>query len=209
MSVETEYKFTLPGAYYAEKIMSEDYVARYIKDDYKINTARSVYYDTEDWSLNAHDYTLRVRESGGSSVVALKHGRIDTVNRPGFFRSEQFLCSFNNAETVVDDLLDKGAPRELADIVGGRPLSPCFTFNFTRRSAVLYLPDMLRAELCFESGILDTGNKAEPLEEMTVELLFGDEDGFVAYCKRFLNEMDLSPVLLTRQQYALRLLRSR
>jgi inorganic triphosphatase YgiF len=209
MSSEIEMKLMLPDKYTMDKIIKDEFLSQYIKDDLTIRETYSEYYDTPDWALEKHGFILRVRRTGGISVAALKFGRIDNIESPGLFDGLQWLCMFNGADTVISDLVERTAPDELYQIVGDKKLSVCFQSEYIRRYTTLYLPDRVRIELSLDDGKLICENKSEPLYEMGLELLYGNMAALLNFCTQLMEHFGLQPALLTKQQRALRLIRSR
>ena len=78
---------------------------------------------------------------------------------------------------------------------------------YSRKSTTLYLPDRTRLEMAFDSGELVLGSKRQPFYELALELLFGDEGPMLTYCQQLGERFHLPPVLLTREQQALQLLK--
>jgi inorganic triphosphatase YgiF len=209
MASEIEIKLTLPDKFSVERIIGDEFFTRYIKDEFTVRETLSEYYDTPDWALAENDYFLRIRELNGRHVAVLKQGRIDAAESPGLFTGQQWLCFFDGAETVLERLIDRAAPPALVEIVGGQPLAPCFHADYTRRYTALYMPDMVRIELSFDIGELRAEGKSEPLYEMGLELLYGGTASLLNFSAQLREYFDLPPTLLTKQQRALRLLRSR
>ena len=68
---------------------------------------------------------------------------------------------------------------------------------------------MLRAELSLDRGTLTAGEKSEPFYELGLELLYGKSEDLTAFCEQLMQHFSISPAMLTKQQRALRLIRSR
>ncbi|NLO48514.1 MAG: CYTH domain-containing protein [Clostridiales bacterium] len=209
MSSEIEVKLMLPDKFILDKITKDEFLSRYIKDDPIIRETYSEYYDTPDWVLEKHGYILRVRRTDNVSVAALKFGRIDNVEFPGLFNGHQWLCLFNSTETIISDLIERTAPEEILQIVGDKKLSVCFQSEYVRKYTTLYLPDRVRLELSLDDGRLICENKSEPLYELGLELLYGNMAALMNFSTQLMEHFGLQPTLLTKQQRALRLIRSR
>ena len=208
MATEIEFKYSLEGAALAGLIAGSDYVTQYRKDDWKVRTTHDVFYDTADWALAERNAMLRVRAWVNLSVATLKFGSYDAGGVPGLYRGQHFSTVFHGIAPVMRELIERGAPESFSDLCGSE-LSPVFHYQYTRRSAALYLPEMTRAEISFDEGTLTVGDKSMKMCEMTLELLFGPRSELEAYCEHLISEHSLEPRLLTKQQLALRLLRSR
>lgn len=209
MSSEIELKLLLPNEHALEKIKSDDILARYYKDDFVLRQTYSEYLDTPDWDLEQNDYILRIRNKGEYSVASLKHGDIDNNHYPGLFTGRSWLCYYSGPDRVVSDLLERAAPAEIADITEKKSLSVCFSSEYKRQYTTLYMPDRVRVELTLDEGLLHCDGKSEPLYHMGLELLFGDTGALLILATQLMEHFDLKPELLTKQQRALRLIRSR
>ena len=209
MSTEIEIKLVLPNAATIERILDDEFVLRYVKDEFISVEMHSAYYDTADWILAQKDYMLRVRTVNGTQIATLKHGSIDPAQHPGLFHCRQWKCRFMESDELVSALIARGAPQEIEELLKGKQLVQAFHSDYRRRHATLYLPDMLRAELSLDRGTLNAEEKSEPLYELGLELLYGKSEDMTAYCEQLMHHFSISPALLTKQQRALRLIRSR
>ena len=208
MATEIEFKYSLEGPAEAGIIASSDYVTQYLKDDWTERNTLDVHYDTPDWDLAGRNALIRVRAWINLSIATLKFGSYVKDGHPGLYKGQDFSTVFHGTEPVIRDLIACGAPESFADI-RGEDLCPVFSYTCYRRSATLYLPEMTRAELSFDEGVLTVGDKSVRTCEMTLELLFGPCSELEAYCERLVSEHRLEPHSVTKQETALRLLRSR
>lgn len=208
MSTETEIKYALDGTVLAERVLRDERVTQYLKDNWKSCEVTDIFYDTPDWDLAGKNMMLRVRTVAGVSVGSLKCGGYAGNDFAGLYRGSKYICNFTDVNSLPSDLTARGAPEIITDIAK-HGLTQAFSVRFTRRMAILYMPEMTRAELCVDSGIIAVQDKTEPLCEMTFELLFGGLSGLEIYCGNLAADHKLEPRLLTKQQLALRLLRSR
>jgi inorganic triphosphatase YgiF len=141
-------------------------------------------------------------------VAVLKRGSF-RGEITGLYRGSQWYSPFNGLDTLIADLIERGAPPLAAELTEGKPLELCFYTILNRRATTLYLPDRTRIELSFDSGELVAGEKRGLLYELGLELLYGSEELLLDYCEQLRKKFDLSPVLLAKHERALRLLRSR
>lgn len=209
MSSEIELKLVLPDKYAIEKIKKDDILSRYYKDEFSVRETFSEYYDSSDWALSHNDFILRVRNTGGRDVAALKQGKIDNLSYPGLFSGQQWLCYWNGADTIVSDMLARSAPFELADIAKDKELGVCFTSKYTRQFTTLYMPDRVCIELSLDEGTIICDGKSEQLYEIGLELLYGNTGTLINLSNQLIELFGFQPELLTKQQRALRLIRSR
>ncbi|MDR0819607.1 MAG: hypothetical protein LBN43_08580 [Oscillospiraceae bacterium] len=169
MASKVELKINLSGPDEANRLMSDEFFARYMKDDFQVRDVIGACYDTAFEELAAKDLRLRVRKINHMKVADLKDGK---TAPNGLFLGRQWLCKFMGAFSVLDKLYERGAPKiELT-----APLLPTTAFKYTRYSATLYMPDQVRAELSFDVGDSDAVLGLELLFGMGSELmLFADE----------------------------------
>jgi triphosphatase len=209
MAAEIEVKYALPGAQYIESMLRDELTLKYVKDAFRTKESCSEYYDTHAWELSAASYELRITRSEEPKVAVLKQGAFRDEDMPGLYRGSRWLAPYGGLDTVLSDLIERGAPREIAALAGGKPLELSFYTILSRRYATLYMPDRTRVELCFDVGELIADGKRMPLYELGLELLYGSEDLLLDYCRQLRERFALSPLLLSRHERALRLLRTR
>ncbi|NLL38925.1 MAG: CYTH domain-containing protein [Clostridiales bacterium] len=209
MSVEIDMKLLVSDKYTLEKIKNSEILTRYYKDDFVIRQTFSEYLDTPDWDLDQNNYILRIRKWENYHVAALKHGTIDHLEHPGLFRGRQWTCYYSTPETVISDLQARAAPEELSEIVKDKKLEVCFSSEYKRLYTTLYMPDRVRIELTLDEGSIHCDGKSESLYHIGFELLFGNTEALVNLSSQIMEAFGLMPDLLTKQQRALRLIRSR
>ncbi len=209
MAAEIEMKFSLSGPQSIESMLKDELALKYVKDAFRTKESCSEYYDTHAWELSAGSYELRITRSEEPKVAVLKQGTFRDEDMPGLYRGSRWIAPYAGLDTVLPDLIERGAPREIAELADGRPLELCFYTILNRKYATLYMPDRTRVELCFDSGELIAGAKRMPLYELGLELLYGSEDLLLDYCRQLSERFSLSPMLLSRHERALRLLRTR
>lgn len=209
MASEIDMKLLVPDKYTLDKIKNNEVFSRYYKDDLTIRQTYSEYLDTPDWDLEQNSYILRVRRKNTHQIAALKHGKIDNLNNPGLFTGQQWLCRYSGPETIISDLQNRAAPSELSDIVGDKKLEICFASEYKRQYTTLYMPDRVCIEISFDEGFIYCDGKSETLCNIGLELLFGSTGALINFSNQIMESLGLMPDLLTKQQRALRLIRSR
>lgn len=202
-------QYQLPNAQYLDKLLTDDLILRYVKDAYDLSEHCVEYYDTPDWALTEAGFSLGVTRAQEIPVVSLVRGDIETGGQPGLYRGEKWVAPFDKPENAAEALLGRGAPPAFGELASSRQLALRFFVIHSSKSTTLYLPDRVRVEMSFNSGQLVADTKREPVYELGLELLFGDEQPLLNYCEQLCQRFDLKPVLLSRAQKALRLLRSR
>ena len=172
MSAEIEFKYSLPNAQFLENLLMDDLILRYVKDSFRTKESCSEYYDTHDWKLSDKDFALRVTRSEENQVAVLKQGTFTIGDMAGLYRGNQWYSPFNGLDTVISDLLERGAPQIVKDLTMGQKLERCFFTILSRKVTTLYLPDRTRVEMSFDSGELIIDDKRMPLYELGLELLY-------------------------------------
>ena len=208
MSVEIDMKLLVSDKYMLEKVKNSEMLTRYYRDDFIVRQTFTEYFDTADWDLEQNNYILRVRRKDAYRVATLKHGVIDNLEQPGLFTGRQWQCFFIS-ESVISDLQSRAAPGELSEIVKDKRLEVCFASEYKRLYTTLYMPDRVRIELSLDDGVLHCDGKSEPVCHIGLELLFGNARTLVNLASQIMESFGLMPDLLTKQQRALRLIRSR
>ena len=103
----------------------------------------------------------------------------------------------------------RGAPAAFRETASASPLRRWFCTESQRLSTTLYLPDRTRVSMDFDNGELVVDDKRQPTYYLFFELLFGDVELLLNYCEQVQERFGLSTVQLSREQMALRLMRSR
>ncbi len=209
MAAEIEFKYSLPNAQFLENLLKDDLILRYVKDSFRTKESCSEYFDTQDWALSDKDFALRITRSEENQVAVLKQGSFRGGGILGLYRGYQWYSPFEGLDTLISDLIERGAPRIIAELTAGKTLGMCFYTILSRKITTLYLPDRTRIEMCFDSGELIADEKRMPVYELGLELLYGSEELLLNYCEQLREKFALSPVVLSKHERALRLLRSR
>ena len=190
MATEIEMKLGVPDKETLDRVLNDPELLQYAKDDFTVRHMVSTYYDTPDNTLHARKWTLRLRDEGGSLVVAFK-----TANRSddaGFFTRSEWQCAVDNIEDAIPILIDQGAPRELKSLLKGKGLVPCCNADFERRAVCLYMDEGVRIEMAGDYGILSGGGREMPIYELELELLYGDAGSLPPLCELLTAEYGLT-----------------
>ena len=145
MATEIEMKLGVPSEDVLRQVLEDPELTQYMKDDYVTRHMHSSYYDTADGQLNRRKWTLRLRDEGGQKVAAFKTANMS--DDAGFFTRNEWQCLVDNVEDAIPLLIDQGAPRELKNILKGKPLVECCGADFDRKSVCLYLDEGVRVEI--------------------------------------------------------------
>lgn len=207
MPVELELKLRIPNDSTADKIFSDEMVLDFLSGDIRNTQMISYYYDTPANALSSLRWSLRKRQEGEVSVVAMKTSAVDVTN---------LLISRNEWEVPSDDirqaipmLINEGAPPQLEDIISQSELVERCRIEFFRRAATLKMPEGLVVELSVDKGTIYADGKTAPIHELEVELMFGKPEELVPLCDLLTQNYQLEREALSKYERALRLIRSR
>jgi hypothetical protein len=199
-------QYNLPDEAYLDRLLTDDLILRYVKDDYEYSRHRTEFYDTEDWRLTGAGYSLDAAPELALPVVHLARGKLRGDELPGLFRGEMWTAPFHGPDTMIASLGERGAPPEFMAMARGLSLQKLFEIRHSSQSTTLYLPDRTRICMSFENSLLMAGGKEARSYMLTMDLLFGEESQLVIYCQQIREKFDLPPVVLSRQQQALNLI---
>lgn len=189
MATEIEMKLSVPDEETLAKVLEDPELTQYMKDGYEIRRMRSTYYDTADGQLSRRKWTLRLRDEGGSLVAAFKTANMS--DDAGFFTRNEWQCVADNMEDAIPMLIDQGAPRELKNILKGKPLVATCGAEFDRKSVCLFLDEGVRIEIAGDLGYLFGGDHRAPICELELELLYGDVGSLPPLCSQLMAEYGL------------------
>lgn len=208
MAIEAEIKLRIPDAHIAEKLMSDPLVASALREPFKETRMDAVYYDSAAGALTSRKWALRLRREDDVPVVTMKTPS-DNVLGGGVFCRNEWQVTADSIEEGVPQLVEMGAPAEIGEIVKNTPMQEKCRIRFTRRSAVLYLPDGVRIDMAIDSGDVSAGEKHDPMLELELELLFGDSAAMVRLSTELVAKYSLEKEYISKYERALRLIRSR
>lgn len=189
MATEIEMKLTVPSHEVMDQILQDPQLTEHMQDEFEIRQMRSTYYDTADGALQTRRWTLRLRDEGGTRIVAMKTP--NASEEKGFFTRREWQCRAERVEDAVERLVEQGAPEELKQLIADKPLVPICGADFRRRSTCLYLPGGVRIELAADEGILTGGGNEAPICELELELLFGDSESLPPIAHRLVETYGL------------------
>ncbi len=195
-------QYELPNEAYLDRLLTDDLILRYVKDDYEYSRHRTEFYDTPDWLLTARGYSLDVAPELAIPTIHLASGRLAPEELPGLFRGQVWTAPYDGVEGMLPALRERGAPEEFLELASGKELTQHFTISHSSKSTTLYLPDRTRICMSFDSGIMTAGGRSEASYELSMDLLFGEEGQLINYCQQIRDRFELPPVLLSRQQRA-------
>ncbi len=206
MPSATRIQYGLPSEAYMDKLLTDDLILRYVKDNYEFSKHRTEFYDTPDWRLTKEHYSMDVDRDLSIPTVHLARARLTPDDLPGLLHGDTWTAPFENVDSMVDALADRGAPFEFLSIARGAELVCHFEIAHSSQSTTLYLPDRTRICMSFDDSVIMAGGKEERSFELCMDLLFGEESQLINYCQQIRERFGLPPVLLSREMKAQRLL---
>lgn len=167
MGKEMEFKLHIDSPAALAGILADDELNALRQTDWTVRQMRTTYFDTPDRRLGARHWTLRFRQEGERSVVCLK-----TPSDDPRARCELEITAPAMSEEALAALTAAGAPAELLTLYP--LLRPTCGAEFTRRSAMLTLPDGSTAEIAGDSGVLRGPTEQIDFTELELELYSGE-----------------------------------
>jgi len=202
MPTEIEIKIQMPDEDVIGRIMTDENVTRFIREDFSVHHMHTVYYDTPDWDLCREGFMLRIRSDGVRMVASLKHGGVDTGEHAGMCIRTKWICTATEIDTAVESLMNAGAPERFYELTRGKPIVETCRADFARTSNILYLPEGLRVELAMDRGTMEAGGNAGPILEMELELLFGRVGSLQPFVSALSETYGLVPETRTKYEKA-------
>lgn len=163
------------------------------------------YFDTPDRRLAQARYGLRLRDVGGRMLVTLK-GPAEVVH--GLHRRAEYEFSHADPDPRT---WPAGPARELAlALIGKASLLPTVTILTERTILFAHYQGRVVAEICLDNGIIQAPSRAEPFNELEIELLpDGSEADLSALADALRAFVDLCPESRSKLQRGLALLGDR
>jgi inorganic triphosphatase YgiF len=135
-------------------------------------TLRSVYFDTEDFSLMKSGLALRVREAGGKRIQTLKTE--SDGNGLASDRGEWEVQLGGDEEGPDLNRLPANLKARIRKAANGAPISPRLISDIHRTARQLMTPDGDEIELAIDRGVLRANGREARVSEVELELKRGD-----------------------------------
>ena len=135
MATEIEMKLSVPSHEVMDQILQDPQLTQYMRDEPETRHMRSSYYDTEDGALCARRWTLRLRDEGGTPVVAMKTPNANAGT--GLYTRHEWQCRAARPEEAVPRLVEQGAPASLMQLTQGKRLEAICRAEFDRPSGTV------------------------------------------------------------------------
>lgn len=173
MATETELKIEVGDLQLLDCILTCAEIRAVMQGGFTYIPMQTTYFDTEDHALSEKMWMLRIRSEDGRSVVTLK------TKAEGRSRGE-WETDGEILEDAIEPLINKGAPKELAEIAEKELLAICGA-KFTRIFTTLRFEDGTECDLCGDVGELFAGGKTAPVCELELELRSGSEQRMLQF----------------------------
>ncbi len=207
MPLEIEAKLRIPTDDGGDGVFANNREQFNVRSTLEPTQMVSRYYDTPDGDITSRRWSLRLRREGKGTVATLKTNAEDSSG--GLFARGEWQVHASSIEEGVDLLIEDGAPCELRDMIGGKPLVEQCRVEFVRRGMVVELQNGLLVSITEDKGALCADDRSEPLHELEVELLFGEPTGLEPFVEHLIHEHGFERERLSKYERALRLVRSR
>ena len=165
MATEIEMKLTVPSHEVMDQILQDPQLTEHMQDEFEIRQMRSTYYDTADGALQTRRWTLRLRDEGGTRIVAMKTP--NASEEKGFFTRREWQCRAERVEDAVERLVEQGAPEELKHLEESYPFAAPRdgdAYRMYPRPHAVPLRKLL--DELFEPGRRPFGRVREPLRQI-------------------------------------------
>lgn len=146
-------------------------VARLMQGKASAGNLRSIYFDTEDFTLMQNGLALRVREVGDKRIQTLK---TDTENGgPASDRGEWEAALQSDGEGPDLNRLPTSLRNRIRKLARGATISPRLVSDIHRTASHLHTDDGGEIELAIDSGTMRANGRVLPISEVELELKRG------------------------------------
>jgi inorganic triphosphatase YgiF len=188
MIIETEMKLTL-SPQEAEKLPRLPWLNELCQEPAKEEHLYTVYYDTPDQTLLTHGFVLRVRKKATGYAQVIKR-----VARQGKGEGMHVRAEWpTHVDSLAPDLsaIPDAALRQ--QLTARDDIKSVFTTDFQRHSWLVALSPGSLIELALDRGQVCAGQRCEPICEVELELLEGEESILHDLAKRLSASLMVRP----------------
>jgi inorganic triphosphatase YgiF len=173
MSTETELKLSCPPDALAVALKHPLVAAAPAQDAHQHLVA--TYYDSDDFALRRHHIALRVRNDGGEWLQTVKSSN-DSSPSPGILQHEETTESIEGRTLDLTKLPVRGQLGEFfADSALRQALREVVTTDIRRETRLLKTGQGELIEIAMDRGEVRAGGKVEPITEIELELVKGED----------------------------------
>ena len=181
MSLEQEIKLVVKGTTKLD-LLSMTWITDLAEGEIETKRLISTYYDTPGLHLIKQQLGLRVRKSGDVWLQTVKTSG-SSVN--GFHQRNEWEDELKDAQWDLQKLKQTPLVAVINDPKLWSQLQPVFTTNFVRETLQLSLSNNTKIELAYDRGQVVSGDLAEPIHEIELEL----KSGSLEQLKRLASEL--------------------
>jgi inorganic triphosphatase YgiF len=165
----------------------------------KIETKRltNTYYDTPDLHLIKHELSLRMRHNGDAWFQTVKTSGITTE---GLHQRDEWEHELLDGNWDLEMLKQTPLAVMINDSELWSQLQPVFTTNFVRETLQLSLPNTTKIELAYDWGQVISGDLAEPIHEIELELKSGSIEQLKQLAAKFCQQLSVTPSNINKAQ---------
>jgi len=189
MSLEQEIKLVVKGTTKLD-LLSMTWITDLAEGEIETKRLISTYYDTSGLHLIKQQLGLRMRKSGDVWLQTVKTSG-SSVN--GFHQRNEWEDELKDAQWDLQKLKQTPLVAVINDPKIWSQLQPVFTTNFVRETLQLSLSNNMKIELAYDCGQVVSGDLAEPIHEIELELKAGSVKQLKQLSKQFCQQLNVKP----------------
>jgi len=200
MAQEIELKLTINP----KDIQKFEALDCFLNVEYQQQELTNTYFDTPDLKLHKARSAVRIRSKNAKDnkhyEMTLKAGG---GVKNGMHTRNEWNFDLSSNKLDVEKLFECTSLKGLIDLSEAESLMPIFSTDFKRKTWLVDF-DGAKIEVALDQGAVCSGAHQEPICEVELELIKGDESALLAFRKELLS-VDLKPFDLSKAQrgYAL------
>jgi triphosphatase len=154
---------------------------------------RTTYFDTPNWDLWNHGFTLRVRAIGESQVQTVKRIASSRIQR------DKWVAQTGQPELDLGRIKDTPLARLATKPSIRRAIRPAFEVDVERTSFMLET-GAGRIEASFDQGAIEANGEKLGVRELDLELKSGDRSALFNLARAFVAQAPLHPSLISKAE---------
>ena len=196
MSLEQEIKLVINGTAKLD-LTSLSWLTDLAEGEIETKRLTNTYYDTPDLDLIKQELGLRMRHNGDIWFQTVKtSGSSDN----GFHQRDEWEYELLDENWDLEKLKQTPLAVMINDSDLWSQLHPIFTTDFIRETMQIILPEGTKIELAYDHGQVISGDLAEPIHELELELKSGSIDQLKQLAAQFCQRLSVSPSNINKAQ---------
>ncbi|RKZ81291.1 MAG: CYTH domain-containing protein [Gammaproteobacteria bacterium] len=196
MSLEQEIKLVINGMAKLD-LTSLSWLTDLAEGEIETKRLTNTYYDTPNLDLSKHELGLRMRHNGDIWFQTVKtSGSSDN----GFHQRDEWEYELLDENWDLEKLKQTPLAVMINDSELWSQLQPVFTTDFIRETMQIILPEGTKIELAYDHGQVISGDLAEPIHELELELKSGSIDQLKQLAAQFCQRLSVSPSNINKAQ---------